>query len=779
MPVLDPLGPSTILLGGPVVLSERTVHQQAAFDTSTGDVYATQVIHSGRQLPGEPEPIPWEVRSSRGDLAISRVSPSGELLDRMFVRGFDHGASLGVETIDGQVWIWTSYDAREVPVGSNAHGRMLCRFPWQPNAVLDIGSPSIEAFDPTPGTTSITLSLDLTHDQVGIRYTDNGQRRYRVYSYAQLVAGDYENYIHDWPQQTTTRLQSWTLYGRYVYQWHGAGYSDDNPPPGNSFFTIIDAFTGREIRHAPYHDRVTLPHREPEAITVWPTPDGPRLVYGLATDDAPRRMRLYAVAPDAGPGLWITTEAASDGIAIAASLGDPDSITGWTITRPDGTVLTSGTSRDEPVLALDVMAAPCRDLVYVLTVDRADGTTDRIASEPVVYIPPEGCGGGGGGRVSPDPGLIGCASEYTARIHWRGGSLVLPVPSMDEVTSVTWGRTADDVSDASVTLARCGDCTTIADIHPWVHELTIYRDSGIVWQGPVHRVRVRRETITIEALDVAGWLDRLVNTFRVSYTTTAPDSQGRRRGTIVYIARNHLRLNLEESSLSVPPDYPGIMDHIVADEAGLPTIKVERDGSSDTAIWTQYLGTMIREWTDRGLHWTTVGRSLVLRGWPTHSTPAQARISLADLVGDIEVIRDGDQAATYSFATTQSTLTDISDGLTVGTGRTGTPYGRLDSLVRIQEDNPTEDDLRDAAQSDLAGRYPAPMVIQIPSSAQIAPQAPVRMDQLVPGERFDVYDDSYCYPIEQPFALSDVEVTWDGSRERVTVGLIPLDQEAP
>ena len=778
MPVLDPLGPAELLLGGPVVLSQATVHQQAAIDPDTGDVYATQVIEGDRQLPDEPAPVPWTVRAARGDLAINRVTASGELAGHMYVRSFDHGASLGVETIDGQVWIWTSYDAREVPAGQNAHGRLLCRFPWQPDAVLDVGSPSVEAFDPVPGASSLTLSLDLEHEQVGVRYVRNGGRHYRIYSYAAFVAGDIADYTHDGPQHTTDSLfQSWALYGRYVYEWHGSGYSDINPPPGNSFFTILDLHTRQQIRHASYTDHPDLPHREPEALTVWPTPDGPRLVYGLATADAPRRMRLYAVAADAGPGLWINAEPTTTGIVLAASLGDPETVTGWSITRPDGTPLASGGPQDEPVLALDAMAPPCRDSVYVLTVDREDSTTDRLTSTPVTYVPPGGCGGQGG-PVGATPGGVGCASEYTARIHWRGGALELPLPPMDQVSELSWGRTADDVSEAEVTLSRCDACTDITDIHPWVHELTVYRDGEIMWQGPVRRVRVRRETIIIEALDVFAWLDRLVNTFRVGYTAAAPDGRGRRRGTIVYIARNHLRLNLEESSLSVPTDYPGIMDYLVTDETGLPTIKVEKDGSSDTSVWTEYLGDMFRDWVDRGLHWTTVGRSLVLRGWPDQNTAAQGRVSLADLVGEVEVVRDGDQAATYGFATTQQTQ-DISDGLTVGTGRTGTPYGRLDSLVRIQEDDPTEADLREAARSDIAGRYPAPMIIQIPDSAQIAPQAPVRMAQLVPGERFDVYDDSYCFPLEQGFALSDVEVTWDGSRERVTVGLVPLDMEVP
>ncbi|MFB7845530.1 hypothetical protein ACFC34_00640 [Streptomyces sp. NPDC056053] len=778
MAVLDPLGPSDVYLGGPVTLSERTVHQQAAAEPVTGEVFATQVIQGGRQLQGESSPVESAARNARGDLAISRVSAAGELVDNMYVRRFDHGSGLGVENRDGATWIWTAYDAAERPAGQNAHGRLIARYPYQPGAVLDVGTATAEVFEPIPGATSITPSLDLTHSQVGIRYSlGGGNLRYRIYSYADFTARNFDAFINDFPQTDTDLFQSWTLYGRYIYQFHGSGYSDDNPPPGNARFVILDTFTGRTIRTVPFTGYPDLVTREPEALTVWESPAGPRLVYGFATDAAPRLMRLYAVKADAGPGTWIEAEATDQGIALAASLGDPATVQSWTITRPDGTVLTSGTgATGDPVLAVDALAPPCRDNIYVLTIERTDGSTSSLSSSPVAYIPPGGCESGG--AVGPTGSNVGCATAYTARIHWRGGALELPVAAMDDITEISWGRTADDVSEATVTLARCGPCHEIEDIHPWVHELTIYRDGELVWQGPVRRVRVRRNEVIIEALDVVAWLDRLNNTFRVDYSTTTPDSMGRRKGTIVYIARNHIRLALEESALSVPPDYPAIMDYIVADESGLPTIKVEKDGSSNTTIWTEYLGTMLREWNDRGLHFTTVGRSLVLRGWPTENTPAQARISLGDLVGEVEVVRDGEPAATYAFATTQQGE-DISKGLTVGTGRTGTPYGRLDTIVRIQEDDPTEADLRSAARDALAGRYPAPMVIQIPQSAQLAPQAPLLMAQLVPGERVDIYDDEHCFALEQGFALSDMEVTWDGSRERVSVGLIPLDQEVP
>lgn len=777
MPIFDPFGPAAAVLGGPVVLSESTVHQQAAFDPVTNEVFATQVIQSGRQLPGESSPIPWATRGARGDLAISRVSPEGALQDHMYVRRFDHGAGLGVENIEGRSWLWMAYDAEERPSGSNAHGRYICRFPYEANATLDVGGASIEVYDPVPEATSVTPSLDLPNQQVGVRYIQNGAPRYRVYSLTNFLSRNFDVYVYDVPQRETSLFQSWTLSGRYIYQFHGQPYGENNPSPGNARFVIADTATGATLRNAPFYRFPDLTTREPEALTVWNVPSGPRLVYGLATDADPRRMRLYAVEASAGPGLWIEGEAVSGGITVAASFGEPGTVSAWTIYRPDGSVLTSGSgSTGDPAVAVDAFAQPCRDNVYVLVVERTDGTTDRLSSQPVSYIPPGGCGGEG--EVGPAPGSVGCASNYTARIHWRGGAQEVPLPMMDNIVELNWGRTADDVSEAAVTLARCNPCGDIEDVHPWVQELTIYRDGDLVWQGPVRRVRVRADVVIIEALDVFAWLDRLVNTFRVTYTSASPDSRGRRKGTITYIARNHIRLNLEESSLSVPDDYPSIMDYLVTLEAGLPTIKVEKDGSSNTTVWTEYLGTILREWSTRGLHFTTVGRSIVLRGWPDGDTPAQGRVSLGDLVGEIEVIRDGDQAATYAFATTQQTQ-DISGGLTVGNGRTGTPYGRLDTLVKIQEDNPDEADLREAAREALAGRYPAPMVIQIPQSAQLAPQAPLRMDQLVPGERFDVYDDTHCFDLQRGFALSDVDVTWDGTRERVSVGLIPLDQEVP
>jgi len=375
---------------------------------------------------------------------------------------------------------------------------------------------------------------------------------------------------------------------------------------------------------------------------------------------------------------------------------------------------------------------------------------------------------------------LGCAQEYQAVIHWRGGARPFTSPGVDALTSVSWSRTAGDVSEASVTIAKgAGECCVqLGQIEPWVHELSIYRDSSLVWQGPVTRVTEARETVTIEARDVLAWLDRIVNTVQLRYIGTEPDAEGRHAGPVQWIAHDLLNKNIGESPLSQPRDWCGVLDYIVRRDSD-QTTKFEKDGSDNKSIWNVYLSTIFDdELVSRGLEYTAVGRSIVLRAPATETDRPQARLFMEDIAGDVQVIRDGAAAATYGWATTQQEQ-NISPGLTVGTGQVGTPYGRLDWLVSSTAESADEDDLRAMARQALGGRYPAPTSISIPTGAQLAATAPVSIEQLVAGERIDVVTNGFCMDISQAFRLSDVDVTWAGGSggsagEQVSVSLVPL-----
>lgn len=798
MALFDPTAPAERVFDSPVELSEEVAHQQAAFDAVTGQVYVTQVIESGRQLPGESAPLSWSQRSARGDLSLSRVGADGTLLDNMFLRRFDHGAGLWVEhdAYTGGVWVWVAYDAAEVAEGSNAHGRLLARFRYQAGAVLDVGDAGIEVYDPVPGGT-LTASVDAPRDRIAVNARVGGQSVYRIYQLSEFRERRFTPII-EFPVIERENLprnpvyQSFTLWDGYIYEHRGTYYSASNPPPGNAYFVIMNAADGRLVRivrndHAPDLDR-----REPEAMTVWDRPDGPVLVFGFSISSSlPRLMDLYQVGPDTGPGTFITAEAV-DGAGIVVTLSIPDraSVRSWEVTRMPGSItLFEGDGEDLPpdgslAHMLDSSPLECRPVFYHLRVDYTDRPAHDSDSIPVTYTPEGGCQQQGG-AVTESAGVLGCASEYTARIHWRGGARPFPLQVMDQLADVTWSRTLNDVSEATVTLAELcgpdvlGEGGEMEDLHPWVHELTIYRDGDLVWQGPVIEVRGLADAVIIRAVDVFEWLDQLANTFRISYYGDEADPRGRRAGTILYIAYNHIRLNLNESSLSVPPDYPGIMDYLTTrDVVGAPVISVEKDGSTDTGVWTEYLGTILREWTKRGLNWTTVGRRLVLQYAPDRTVLPTARLSFDDFNNNMEIIRDGAQVATYALATTKRE-NNVSEGTTVGTGRVGTAYGRIDRIVNINDENVSDAELLEAAREELRGRYPAPLeIVAGRGSSELSPEAPITIDELVPGTRVDVEGD-FRFRVSAGFTVTDVEVSWSSGRESVSVGLVPITASSP
>lgn len=779
-----------------VELSQTRVHQQIDFDEANNLVYVTQVIANGVTLPGESGPPPTGVRDSRGDLAINRVDlATGAVTGVMYVRSFDHGSGLGVEVEGGVTYIWIAYDAVQQPIGTNAHGRRIARLPFQNGAVIDPTDPSISDYNPVPGASSITPGLDLANNQFAIAYNAGSGTRYRIFTLADFKAKDFSSPIAEFARPSYPDFQSWQIFNGYIYQFHGSAYGEENPPPpagqGNVWFTVINSVTGEVVQRVHDLHAINLSYREPEGLAFRNMPGGPELVFGYASSDvAPRLMNLYAISASTTPVVTITAVSQDEpepGVALTVNLSDESNIQTWAIYRvvnDTQQLLFNGTGNTLPSGSVWVDTSPpgCIPLSYILVVDRTTGGSDTDTSNNVTYVPPGGCSQGGQ-AVGEQPTSLGCATTYSAVIHWRGGALPYPAASMERLTAVKWGRTINDTAEAEITVLKgnispeC--CVAIGKAEPWVHELSIYRDTELVWQGPIISTTAKRESITINARDVFAWLDKLVNTFDIRYTAAVADSFGRRMAPITYIAWNHLRLNLEQSSLSVPPDYPGIMDYIVRRDAGLPTIKVEKDGSSNATAWAEYMGNIWREWAKRGLTWTTIGRRLLLRAKPTVATRALARLTLDDFSGEVEVIKDGTTAATYGFASTQDAQDISEDGDKVaskvlGTGKIGTAYGRLDVLVNIQEEKVSDADLRSAAKDAIAGRYPVPLTITIPDGSTLTTTAPVRMEQLVPGERFDVLADAYCTPIVQGFMLSDVDVSWQSGSEKVAISLVPL-----
>ncbi|MEU3688113.1 phage baseplate protein [Streptomyces narbonensis] len=366
------------LLGREILLEHTRVHQQVAFDPVTGLAYAVQLMSGGRRLPDEDPNTTLSTvdRNQRGDLCVNQLAPDGTVLAVMHLRGFGHGGGLGVEHVDGTPWLWLETDADRVSGTTTfAYGKHIGRIAFTPGAVVDAGSPLVEVFDPVPGASRITPSLDVDHGRIAVRHETSGVAEYRVY---RLDAFKNRAFTpeHSFPAQYAT--QSWCLYGNLVYQNQGSAYSSTNPSPGNSWWTVYDVLTGKVVERTENHTALDLSHRETEALTVRRTPTGPQLVFGFATQET-RHMALYGISATTVP--W--TDLAYDPAYTATDSYRPQYRQSGDrvdlrlrVTRVDGKAWTSG----ETILTLPSNLRPGRTQGMVGTATGAGTITGPLTT---------------------------------------------------------------------------------------------------------------------------------------------------------------------------------------------------------------------------------------------------------------------------------------------------------------------------------------------------------------------------------------------------------------
>lgn len=344
--------------------------------------------------------------------------------------------------------------------------------------------------------------------------------------------------------------------------------------------------------------------------------------------------------------------------------------------------------------------------------------------------------------------VLGCAETYSAAIHAQGGARLwaAAVP----VQELAWSRLLDDCSEATVRVAKAGVppdcCGRIADTRDWGHELSVYRDERLVWQGPVRKVIESAAGFTIVACDVFGWLDRRLNPTPFNYVDM----------DVVVLASQ-----LIQSGLA--PHDPAILDYLHISAAGVL-------GTRAAAADQVYIGAEIRELSRAGLDFTTMGRALLLSGELGDLSPRAVLLAGRDLLGGYEIERTG---ATVTRAVV------VGEGVTGRAGGTDGFVGRLDLLVKADG---TLDAASAAAQAQaLVAHYAPPVtVLRLPDQSWLSPLAPIGMDELLCGNRIDVVTADMCMlPQRQAMRLTKVAVTWAGGSEQVAVSLAPwvsLDQ---
>jgi len=313
---------STQVLTKEVTLTHNRAHQQAVQEPDTGTVFISQIISDGYQLPDESTAPPTGSRASRGDICINRVSTTGDVVDRMWCRGFDHGASLGgAEYIGGTYYIWIATDAVEQALGTNAYGNKISRIEYVADKIYDKGDVDIDLYDPFPtGSERLAASMDFANGMAFVYRRLAGNDSYRAYDLAQFRAKNFDNPLWTLDNVAAPSVrQAWCGFGEYIYTCYGEAWGSGNPPPpsgiGNVYFTLIHLPTGQVLETHLRNTETGLENREPESMNIWNQHTAPKLMYGWSvSDELPRRCHLRTIFYRWPYRNWqelVTTEPAS------------------------------------------------------------------------------------------------------------------------------------------------------------------------------------------------------------------------------------------------------------------------------------------------------------------------------------------------------------------------------------------------------------------------------------------------------------------------------------
>lgn len=341
--------------------------------------------------------------------------------------------------------------------------------------------------------------------------------------------------------------------------------------------------------------------------------------------------------------------------------------------------------------------------------------------------------------------MLGCAEEYAVAVFDRTGQV--QQGELFNAAAATWGRVLDDISESVITVPYQGPdcCGLLAEANPWCNEIGLYRDGKLVWQGPIEVIDYGRESTIITAKDVLAWLVHRVIKELIDYSATGVGA-----ADLVVIAERLVRHALGQ-------DDPNVEQYLLTQVSGV--IGERKYPPNGSTVYDELV-----ELARTGVDFTALGRRIIVAG----EVPIARLAQLDDehFAGELRVVKDGRQAA--------SAATVVGKGVTATAGGVG-PCGLLETLVNEQEilDLPSAQAEADATV--LAGTFPIRLVV--PDGSALDPEAPVGINELIPGVVVPVVSTETCFTLAADLRLQRLSVTFDQDGERVGLSLVPVGVE--
>ena len=342
---------------------------------------------------------------------------------------------------------------------------------------------------------------------------------------------------------------------------------------------------------------------------------------------------------------------------------------------------------------------------------------------------------------------------YQVGVYSRGGEHRLTM--LPRVSKLNFTRTLDDTSSASVT---CVSEEWADLIHPWQHEIHIFRNNQLVWCGPIRDKEYDPETgtIVLDCRDLFSWMDFRTASTEIDFIETDVAD--------VFVA-------LMQSALVTDPSPNIIIDKTAVGS----TIDFYYDPETPKIVAED-----LRQMAESGVDYTTVLRTVYIRGEYLDKAPIGTM--LRSHLTKMPLVKESGEMATQLFLTGSGGDLHLHPDFRLSPAQWDLhPYGLLEQVY--DGDKLFDSDDVSAIERAAKSRYE---LMKEPrlflSDMQLNPSAPVEMEDLIPGRRIDAKMDVGAIPLISMYRLQTLTVDVDGTKETITLEVTSLgdyDKDTP
>lgn len=370
-----------------------------------------------------------------------------------------------------------------------------------------------------------------------------------------------------------------------------------------------------------------------------------------------------------------------------------------------------------------------------------------------------------------------CA-RHTAAIFDRGGTNRIS-PIM-QLSLVRYSRVRDDMSQGMIVVSEPDEeCMPyLQTTSPNRSELVIFRDNDRVWEGPITLITVQGSQWVFEAKDITYYMHRTVLEFVHDNGAYWIDGKPR-----VWVDNTGPAVDRAVSVITTEfnrdKENPTVMEPVYNVVPFIRTVRADPISleAETHRVTEKYQMTVLDDLealaTRGGLDYTVVGRSIILNDTrvPLGQTPPMTE---QDFIGEVVV-------SMYGFDSFTEVYTTGDNGMYGHAGGIDPYYGELqycESMVdEDSTEKPSQNSLDNAAEYNMSGKLPVPVVVRLPDNTQVNPNGNLSFEHLVPGVRIPLRANFRGTILTQMQKLNTVSVEETPEGETITVSMVTAPKE--